>query len=75
MASGEANGLTVKDFAITTVVVATTSPKLPNTGIPFGEKNISWDIIIIFGVFILVLTAILVFLRKRLVFMLRRINK
>ena len=31
-ASGQANGLTARDFAIATVVVATAIPKLPNTG-------------------------------------------
>jgi uncharacterized repeat protein (TIGR01451 family) len=43
-ASGDANGLTAKDFAIATVVV-TNVPGLPKTG--FGpENNISWNIII-----------------------------
>ena len=31
-ASGEANGLTVRDFALATVVVATAVPALPKTG-------------------------------------------
>jgi hypothetical protein len=35
-ATGEANGLTAKDFAIATVIVS--APKLPNTGF-FSDKN------------------------------------
>lgn len=47
-ASGDANGLTAKDFAIATVVV-TNIPGLPKTG--FGpENNISWNIIISAGI-------------------------
>jgi hypothetical protein len=36
-ASGDANGITVKDFAIATVVVS--APMLPNTGFPPEENN------------------------------------
>jgi uncharacterized repeat protein (TIGR01451 family) len=51
-ASGEANGLTAKDFAIATVVV-TNVPGLPKTG--FGPENnisnsISWNIILPAGI-------------------------
>ena len=47
-ASGSANGLTAKDFAIATVVV-TNVPGLPKTG--FGPENyISWNIIIPAGI-------------------------
>jgi uncharacterized repeat protein (TIGR01451 family) len=38
-ASGDANGLTAKDFAITTVVVSIV-PGLPKTGFPPEEKNV-----------------------------------
>jgi hypothetical protein len=40
-ASGSANGLTAKDFAIATVVVSF-SPGLPKTGFAPREENISW---------------------------------
>ncbi|PIZ93971.1 MAG: hypothetical protein CO029_03695 [Candidatus Magasanikbacteria bacterium CG_4_9_14_0_2_um_filter_41_10] len=59
-ASGEANGLKVKDFAIATVVVAATRtlavpvavvPKLPDTGLPPSEKNIPWNIIVPTSIF------------------------
>jgi hypothetical protein len=58
-ASGYANGLTAKDFAIATVVVATTyaTPSLPNTGFAPKDKNILWGIAILAGVFALVLTS------------------
>lgn len=49
-ASGEANGLTAKDFAIVTVVV-TTVPKLPSTGGSLGESNTPWNIIVPAGIF------------------------
>ena len=64
-ASGEANGLTTKDFAIVTVVVAATRtlavpvavvstpivPKLPDTGLFSSEKNIPWNIIVPTSIF------------------------
>ena len=42
IASGDANGLTARDFAIATVVVATTVPGLPNTGLPPRTTNVPW---------------------------------
>lgn len=54
-AIGEANGLTVRDFAIATVVVAAAVPKLPNTGFANVEKNISWNIIALVGIFAVVI--------------------
>ena len=52
-ASGQANGLTARDFAIATVVV-TNVPGLPKTG--FGpENNISWNIIVLAGIFALLI--------------------
>ena len=50
IASGNANGLTAKDFAIATVVVNTTTPKLPNTGIALKKKNDMWNIVALTGV-------------------------
>src|SRR6185295_17554154 len=44
IARGEANGLTVRDFAIATVVVATAVPKLPNTGYAPAENTPLWNL-------------------------------
>ncbi|MFA5080461.1 MAG: ice-binding family protein [Candidatus Paceibacterota bacterium] len=50
--SGDANGLTARDFAITTVVVANVSPLLPKTGFPgVNEEIIKFIIISGIGVF------------------------
>lgn len=61
-ASGDANGLTARDFAITTVVV-TAVPKLPNTGLFRSENNIPWNIIIPAG--ILAISTSLHFVRRK----------
>jgi len=50
-ASGEANGLIAKDFAIVTVVINAAVPKLPYAGFPLSEKNIPWYIIIPTSIF------------------------
>ena len=50
-ASGKANGLTARDFAIATVVVNAVVPKLPNTGLPLSENDIPWNIIVPTGIF------------------------
>ncbi len=42
VATGTANGLTVRDFAIATVVVAAAVPALPNTGIVPEAGNTLW---------------------------------
>ncbi|KKS71585.1 MAG: Conserved repeat domain protein [Candidatus Magasanikbacteria bacterium GW2011_GWE2_42_7] len=72
-ASGEANGLTNKDFAIATVVVAATRtlavpvsvvPKLPDTGVHQGEKSIPWNIIVPTSIFAM-LTLFYVVRRKQ----------
>jgi len=39
IASGSANGLTARDFALATVVVSAIVPKLPNTGLPPLGRN------------------------------------
>jgi len=44
IAKGEANGFTVRDFAVATVVVATAVPKLPNTGV-LPMENAIWPVI------------------------------
>ena len=61
-ASGEANGLTAKDFAIATVV-ATTVPKLPNTGISPDKDNSFGNIIIPAGVLAILIS--LYFVRRK----------
>ncbi|MFZ2038730.1 MAG: ice-binding family protein [Minisyncoccia bacterium] len=52
-ASGDANSLTAKDFAIATVIVA--APKLPNTGIGSDEGSLLWYIIALAGIFLVLL--------------------
>ncbi|MCX6714991.1 MAG: ice-binding family protein [Candidatus Uhrbacteria bacterium] len=49
VATGWANGLSVRDFAIATVVVAAAVPKLPNTGI-FSEANTPLTLAVLFSV-------------------------
>jgi len=51
IASGEANGYTVRDLATATVVVAAVVPKLPNTGFAPAGISIPWNIIILAGIF------------------------
>ncbi|MDP2630143.1 MAG: ice-binding family protein [Candidatus Uhrbacteria bacterium] len=72
IASGEANGLTARDFAIATVTVAAKvpptppapkAPKLPNTG--FGPDGlISWNLALA-GIFIVAVTSLIAVRRKR----------
>ena len=51
IAQGSANGLTIKDFAIATVVVANAAiPTLPNTGLSPERENIPWNIFIPGGI-------------------------
>ncbi|MFA5022340.1 MAG: ice-binding family protein [Patescibacteria group bacterium] len=64
-AKGDANGLTATDFAIATVVVAPTVPKLPNTGLPPERNNTLWTILILSGIIILVSALLVVALKKR----------
>jgi uncharacterized repeat protein (TIGR01451 family)/LPXTG-motif cell wall-anchored protein len=42
-ASGEANGLTARDFAVATVIVAAIVPKLPNTGFASTNTVFVWS--------------------------------
>lgn len=62
-ASGEVNGLTARDFAVATVVVA--SPKLPNTGFALGEESNPWSIIALIGILVSTVISFAVVLRKR----------
>ena len=49
-ATGIANGITARDFAIATVIVAV--PGLPRTGFPPQQKNSSLNIVILSGLFV-----------------------
>jgi len=62
-ATGEANGLVVRDIAIATVVVANAVPKLPNTGIVGGISGLGN--IILFGIIALSLVSIALVIKKR----------
>lgn len=61
VAVGEANGITVRDFAIATVVVGPTVvyPKLPNTGAESANNYILWLLMIPAGLIAMVLTKLL----------------
>ncbi|MFH1089129.1 MAG: ice-binding family protein [Candidatus Uhrbacteria bacterium] len=56
-ASGEANGITVRDLALATVVVATAVPALPMTGFFPGGNGVLWVTILLAGVFMLILVS------------------
>lgn len=62
-ASGDANGLTAKDFAIATVVVSAPVPKLPNSGVPPSENDTPWKIIVPTGIFTIL--ALFYFARRK----------
>lgn len=66
MATGEANGMLARDFAIATVVVAPAAsviPKLPNTGIAPEENNIALYMIVLAGL-LLVSSSVIVAFKK-----------
>lgn len=63
VATGWANGLSVRDFAIATVTVASVVPKLPNTGV-FSEGNGVQLVAILASALILALVSLVVFLKK-----------
>lgn len=62
IASGDANGLSVRDIAVATVVVAT--PALPSTGFSPGQ-NALWGVLVA-SLFMIVATSLAVALRRRL---------
>jgi len=64
IATGQANGLTARDFALATVVVATAAPALPNTGFPTQESNSSRNMIIA-GILMLAFGSLAIVLKKR----------
>jgi hypothetical protein len=60
--SGTANGLTVRDFAVATVVVGSAAPGLPNTG--FMQDD-SWYVVTLFSLLMVALTSLVVVLKQR----------
>lgn len=62
-AVGQANGFTVTDFALATVLVA--APLLPNTGLPPEGQSIPWNMVLLAGVLVLVSTSAVAVLKKR----------
>jgi hypothetical protein len=62
IATGMANGFTVKDVAIATVPVAAAVPKLPNTGVAPAEKAAAWPFV---AISVLMATLIVYVIRKR----------
>ncbi|MCX6795023.1 MAG: ice-binding family protein [Candidatus Falkowbacteria bacterium] len=62
VATGEANGLTARDFAIATVVVAAVVPTLPNTGL--GAGTTLGSIIMLAGVLALISASLVIALKK-----------
>jgi len=61
--SGEANGMTVRDLAVATVVVANAIPKLPNTGVAPTDNSLG--IILLSGLLLLVVSASFVVAKKK----------
>ena len=66
IASGTANGLTVRDIAIVTVLVA--APGLPNAGFSPAVKDASFYVLILSGILMLVSIAFLRFIKKHNLF-------
>ncbi len=60
---GSANGLVATDFAVATVAVA--APKLPNTGVSFGNGSALWNVIMLVGVLALISTSLVLVLKRR----------
>ena len=46
IATGEANGMSVRDFAVATVVVAAAAPRLPSTGVMPNGSDTPWGLIV-----------------------------
>jgi hypothetical protein len=63
-ATGDANGLTAKDFAIATVVVA--NPKFPNAGFP-PRENGTWDSFLTADILLVVLLSLYVARKKHVI--------
>ena len=65
LATGEANGLTVRDFAVATVVVAAAVPALPNTGYAPESAGTLLNIVVAVGVLSLISTLVVLVIKKR----------
>lgn len=61
-AQGSANGLTARDIALATVVVAAAAPALPNTGFAPTESVPAW---IVIAAFLLLVSVSFIFARKK----------
>ena len=64
-ASGEANGLTAKDFAIVTVIVPVSVPTLPNTGLSPEGRSVLWNIVLFSGILVFVSVSLVAIIKKR----------
>lgn len=64
-ATGDANGFSVRDIAVATVVVSPVVPILPATGFPPEEKNIASVIIGFFGILVLAMVSLGIIRRKQ----------
>ena len=63
MATGDANGLRARDFAVATVVVATAIPKLPATGVAPMESFLVWPALAI-GLLAVSILALVIWRKK-----------
>jgi len=66
-ATGEANGLSVRDLAIATVVVADVVPALPETGIAPDEKSLSSNFLLSISISALFLASLVLVAKKRMI--------
>jgi len=64
-ATGEANGVTVRDLALATVTVAAAVPALPNTGLTPEKEVSSWNIGLLAGLITLASVLLIAGLKKR----------
>ena len=62
--SGDANGLSVRDFAIATALVVT-SPSLPYTGLSPRSAPIKWSLLTLSGLIMSIMISAIVVVRKR----------
>lgn len=66
IATGEANGLTARDIAVATVVVANAVvPKFPKTGLPSTNESTPWGIVMLSGILVIASISLVVVKRKR----------
>jgi uncharacterized repeat protein (TIGR01451 family) len=65
IAVGQANGFSVRDFAVAVVTVATAVPALPQTGFASEGNNVLLDIVMLTGILMLASILFVAVLRKR----------